>query len=394
MSFVSLSMFVTAGMVVATTAAALALSRWTSSSAMSSGSAAFERPSPAVPPLVIAHRGASGYRPEHTIEAYQLAIEQGADFIEPDLVMTADGQLIARHEPMLAVWDEAGGRWTDVTTDVIDRPEFKDRLTTRMLEGKPITAFWAEDFTLEEIKTLRARERLPLNRPGNVAFNDRFDIPTLDEIIALAQKASAETGRTVGIYPETKHPTYHAEMSRRRGLPTMESVLLKTLHAAYGNVVDAPVFIQSFETANLRAMRAQTRLRLVQLLADRGRPWDFEVAGDPRTYADLATPEGLAEIAAYADGVGPHKNLVRPRNPDGTLGGPTGLVSAARALGLVVHPWTFRAENPFLPPALRSGDRPDVHGDAAGELRAFIDAGVHGVFTDHPDIARSVLSAP
>lgn len=345
-------------------------------------------------PIVIAHRGASGYRPEHTLEAYRLAIEQGADFIEPDLVMTRDGHLIARHEPMLAVWDEAAGRWTDVTTDVIDRPEFKDRLTTRMLDGKRVTAFWAEDFTLAEIKTLRARERLPAHRPASVAFNDRFEIPTLAEIIDLARSASAETGRTIGIYPETKHPSYHAEMARRLGLPTLEETLLRQLHEAFGNAVDAPVFIQSFETANLKAMRPRTRLRLVQLLSDRGRPWDFEAAGDPRTYADLTTPEGLAEIARYADGIGPHKNLVIPRTADGKLGTPTGLVAAARALGLVVHPWTFRAENPFLPPALRRGENPDGHGDAAAEVKAFVDAGVHGLFTDHPDIARTVIPVP
>lgn len=345
-------------------------------------------------PVIIAHRGASGYRPEHTLEAYRLAIEQGADFIEPDLVMTRDGHLIARHEPMLAVWDDAAQRWTDVTTDVMDRLEFKDRLTTRTLDGKAITAFWAEDFTLAEIKTLRARERIPGNRPANVAYNDRFEIPSLAEVIELAQTASAATGRTIGIYPETKHPTYHADMAARLGLATMEDTLLHELHAAYGDSAEAPVFIQSFEVGNLRSLRPKTRLRLVQLLSDRGGPYDFEASGDRRTYADLATPAGLAEIASYANGIGPHKNLIRPRTPDGELAPPTGLVRSAQSLGLVVHPWTFRAENPFLPPALRRGNAPHEHGDAGAEVRAFVEAGIDGLFTDHPDIARKAVGVP
>lgn len=348
----------------------------------------------ATSPVIIAHRGASGYRPEHTLEAYRLAIEQGAAFIEPDLVMTRDGHLIARHEPMLAVWDDAAQRWTDVTTDVIDRPEFKDRLTTRTLDGKTVTAFWAEDFTLAEIKTLRARERIPGNRPANVAHNDRYEIATLAEIIELAQAASATTGRSLGIYPETKHPTYHADMAARLGLPTMEDTLLRQLHAAYGNTADAPVFIQSFEVGNLRSLRPKTRMRLVQLLSDRGGPYDLEAAGDPRTYADLATPEGLAEIAAYANGIGPHKNLIRPRTSDGQLAPPTALVRNAQSMGLVVHPWTFRAENPFLPPALRRGNAPHERGDLAAEVRAFVEAGIDGLFTDHPDIAREAVRVP
>jgi glycerophosphoryl diester phosphodiesterase len=324
-------------------------------------------------PLVIAHRGASGERPEHTLEAYRLAIEQGADYIEPDLVITRDRVLVARHE------NEIGE-----TTDVATRPEFADRRTTRTIDGVEVTGWFTEDFTLQELRTLRARERIPEIRPGNTAFDGRYSIPTLDEIIELAKAESRRTGRTIGVYPETKHPTYF----RGLGLP-LEEPLVETLHRHGWQEADAPVFLQSFEVGNLMRLRGMTRLRLVQLLDARGQPYDLQITGDARTYRDLATPAGLAEIARYAQGIGPHKDLILPRAADGRLGEPTALVGDAHALGLVVHPWTFRSENAFLPTELRRGDPQDPdfprrHGDAAAEYRRFYELGVDGVFSDHP----------
>ena len=327
-------------------------------------------------PIVIAHRGASGHRPEHTLEAYRQAIEMGADFIEPDLVCTRDGVLVARHE------NEIGG-----TTDVKDHPEFIDRRTTRDVDGVPVTGWFTEDFTLAELNTLRARERLPEVRPHAAEFDGRFQIPTLDEVIALAQKASAARGRTIGIYPETKHPTY----SRALGLP-LEEPLLAALERAGWTTADAPVFIQSFETENLRMLRRRTGVRLIQLMEATGCPYDLAVRGDRRTYADLATPAGLAEIATYADGIGPNKALVIPRDADGRLLPPTPLVRDAHAAGLQVHPWTFRSENVFLPADFQRGAADDpafprLVGDAHAELAAFLAAGVDGVFADYPDVA-------
>ena len=331
-------------------------------------------------PIVIAHRGASGHRPEHTLEAYRLAIEMGADFIEPDLVSTRDGVLVARHE------NEIGS-----TTDVAARPEFAARRTTKTIDGTPVPGWFTEDFTLAELKTLRARERLPHLR--GTAHDGRYEIPTLDEIIALVRRESAARGREIGIYPETKHPSYFDSL----GL-ALEPPLLAALEAAGWRDAAAPVFIQSFETANLRRLREVTRVRLVQLIEDEPgmRPYDFVRAGDRRTYADLVTPAGLAWVAAYADAIGPAKSWVIPRTPDGRLAAPTRLVADAHAAGLLVHPWTFRSENQFLPADLRAGDRGAAdfarrHGDAAAELAAFLAAGVDGVFADFPDVAVRVL---
>jgi glycerophosphoryl diester phosphodiesterase len=324
-------------------------------------------------PLVIAHRGASGERPEHTLAAYRLAVEQGADYLEPDLVITRDGVLVARHE------NEIGG-----TTDVADRPEFAGRRTTKTIDGEEVTGWFTEDFTLEELRTLRSRERIPLLRPANTAWNDQYGILTLDEIIELTKAESERTGRVIGVYPETKHPSYFREI----GLPLEES-LVETLHRHGWNEASAPVFVQSFEVGNMQKLRGMTGVRLVQLLDRQGAPYDFRKAGDPRTYADLATPEGLRKIATYAQVIGPHKDVVIPRDADGRLTAPTSLVRDAHAAGLVVHPWTFRSENFYLPSDLRRGDPADpsfpaLRGDAIAELRRFFDAGVDGIFADHP----------
>jgi glycerophosphoryl diester phosphodiesterase len=321
-------------------------------------------------PLVIGHRGASGYRPEHTLASYQLAIDMGADYIEPDLVSTKDGVLVARHEN-----DITG------TTDVADHPEFADRRTTKTIDGVEVTGWFTEDFTLAELRTLRARERLPLLRPTNTAFDGLYQVPTLQEVIDLAKRAG------VGIYPETKHPTYFDSI----GL-SLEEPLLATLEANGYRGPDAPVFIQSFETANLRELNRRTRVPLVQLIDAAGRPYDFVVAGDPRTYADLVTPAGLAEIATYADGIGPNKNLIVPRDADGNLQKPTSLVGDAHGAGLLVHPWTFRRENSFLPADFRQGNPASpvylqAMGDFPAELRLFYRLGVDGLFSDNPDTA-------
>jgi glycerophosphoryl diester phosphodiesterase len=321
-------------------------------------------------PLVIGHRGASGYRPEHTLASYRLAIAMGADYIEPDLVSTRDGVLVARHEPEIST-----------TTDVADHPEFADRKATKVLDGVELTGWWTEDFTLAELRTLRAKERIPELRPDNTAFDGLYQVPTLQEVIDLARQAG------VGIYPETKHPTYFDSI----GL-SLEEPLLDTLRANGYHGPKAKVFIQSFETGNLKELRRRTRLPLVQLLSDVGAPYDLVAAGDPRTYADLSTPAGLAEIAAYADGIGPSKNQIVPRDPAGNLLEPTNLVDDAHEAGLLVHPYTFRNENNFLPADFRQGDPASesfllATGDAPAEYRLFFRLGVDGLFSDNPDTA-------
>jgi glycerophosphoryl diester phosphodiesterase len=321
-------------------------------------------------PLVIGHRGASGYRPEHTLASYRLAIDMGADYIEPDLVSTRDHVLVARHENNIAE-----------TTDVADHPEFADRETTKTIDGVEVTGWFTEDFTLAELRTLRARERLPDLRPTNTAFDGLYQVPTLQEVIDLAKR------HRVGIYPETKHPTYFDSI----GL-SLEEPLVETLHANGYRGRNAPVFIQSFEVANLKELNRRTRVPLVQLLDATGRPYDFVVAGDPRTYQDLATPEGLREIATYADGVGPNKNLIVPRDGAGNLLDPTSFVRDAHRAGLVVHPWTFRKENEFLPNDFRQGNPASPEflratGNAPAEFRLFFRLGVDGLFSDHPDTA-------
>ena len=325
--------------------------------------------------LVIGHRGASGYRPEHTRLSYELAIAQGADLIEPDVVPTADGHLVVRHESAIAA-----------TTDVADHPEFADRRVTKTIDGRELTGWFTEDFTLAELSTLRAREPLPQLRPGNVAY-DGQPIATLDEVVALAKASTTVDGRPVGVAPETKHPSYF----RALGLP-LEEKLLETLAAHGWTRRTDPVVIQSFETGNLRALAQQTDLTLIQLAHVHGAPYDLLSAGSDTTYADLVTPAGLAAIRQYADQVGLHKDLMIPRDADGRLLDPSPVLADAHAAGLRVTGWTFRRENRFLPLQQRSSDDPDGIGDLAGEITAFLDAGMDDFFTDNPDIGHAVLS--
>jgi glycerophosphoryl diester phosphodiesterase len=328
-------------------------------------------PPPPAPPIIIAHRGASADRPEHTIASYSVAIDQGADFIEPDLVPTKDHQLVARHE------NEISG-----TTDVADHPEFASRRATKTIDGQSVTGWFIEDFTLAELKTLFARERLPMLRPANMAFNDKERIPTLDEIIALAKSASQRTGRTIGIYPETKHPSYF----RALGLP-IEPVLLAALTRAGWIGAKSPVFIQSFEAGNLQALHNETKIRLIQLI-------DKDTSADGVPYDSMLTPAGLKAIAAYATGIGPNRDRIIPRDAAGTLGRPTSLVTDAHAAGLQVHPWTFRPENYFLAAPFRSNQNPIERGDAAGEIRLYLETGIDGVFSDLPAAAVEALAQP
>jgi glycerophosphoryl diester phosphodiesterase len=346
-------------------------------------------------PLVIGHRGASGYLPEHTLEAYALAIQIGADYVEPDLVVTKDGHLIARHEPNLIA-----------TTDVASRPEFAARRRTVMVDGAPDTGFFASDFTLAEIKTLRALQAVGEREQG---LNGRFEIPTLDEIITLVKRKSAETGRRIGIYPETKHPTYHQQI----GLP-LEDRLLAALTRAGWNHRDAPVFIQSFETANLRYLRSRTKVKLVQLVDANDlnpdgsldftppydKPYDWVVSGRAGLFRDLLTPAGLAEVKTYADGIGPWKYYLLPTactlvngacadiNGDGAVNEAdrrrlpaTPVLANAHAAGLLVHPYTVRNEQRRL--------SADDTRNPVNEFLRFYELGVDGLFADFPDTARA-----
>ena len=328
--------------------------------------------------LILAHRGASGYRPEHTLAAYRLAIALGTDYIEPDLVSTRDGVLVARHE------NEISG-----TTDVAEHREFADRRTTKVVDGASLTGWFTEDFTLAELKTLRAKERIPDVRPQNARYDGQFEVPTLQEVVNLARRESRRRGRTIGIYPELKHPTYFDSI----GL-SLEEPLARTLRRNGMAHEKAPVFVQSFETGSLRDLDELVEVPLVQLLSDRGAPYDLVSAGDSRTYADLVTPVGLREIATYADGIGAEKKRIVPRTADDSLGETTTLVRDAHREGLVVHAYTFRSENRYLPQELRRGSDPRAYGDAVAEYELFFRLGVDGVFTDHPDdalVARAGL---
>ncbi len=346
-------------------------------------------------PLVIGHRGAPGYLPDHTIEGYAKAIEMGVDFIEPDLVSTKDGVLIARHEPMLGS-----------TTDIADHKEFADRKTTKKLDGFEVTDWFASDFTFAEIKTLKAKQPMA---DRDQTHNGKYSVPSIDEVIELAKTKSTETGRSVGIYPEIKHSIFHSAM----GL-AIEDKLIERLEKEGWTSKEAPVIIQSFETANLKYLSTRTNLRLVQLVdaedvdkdgnivlvAPLQQPYDFVVAGDKRTFKDLVTKQGLIEIASYASGVGPWKPYLLPGkqvdkdsdgkpddlNADGktderdrVLGEVTEVVKNAHELGLFVHTWTFRSEPTRLNSAFKD--------DPAAEYRAFFELGVDGVFSDHPDHA-------
>jgi glycerophosphoryl diester phosphodiesterase len=349
-------------------------------------------------PLVIAHRGASGTFPEHTLEAYKAAIDQGADFVEPDLVLTKDGVMIARHEPML-----------DDTTDVALK--FPTRKTTQNLDGVQKTAFFASEFTLAEIKTLRA---IQPNAARSKVYDGLFAIPTLDEVIALAKTEGAKVGRTVGIYPEIKHSSFHAT-EVKFGQNVFEDKLVTTLHAAYGNLATAPVFIQSFEVSNLQYLNTKTNMKLVQLIdaydvLDDGsiqvdtadynewrQPYDFVVKKDPRTFKDLVTASGLDFIKTYADGVGPWKPyLVKTvndkvdRTGDGNITsadrrveGSTGVIELAHQKGLFVHTWTFRGDGGY-----------DLgFKDVKAEMAYYIHLGIDGVFTDFPAAGVAALKS-
>jgi glycerophosphoryl diester phosphodiesterase len=321
-------------------------------------------------PIVIGHRGASGYRPEHTLAAYQLAIDMGADYIEPDLVSTEDGELVARHENEISA-----------TTDVEDHPEFADRMTTKTIDGRAVTGWFTEDFTLAELKTLRAEERIPELRPNNETFNGLYEIPTLREVIDLAHQEG------VGIYPETKHPTYFDGLDL-----SLEEPLVEILEANGYDGKHDPVFIQSFEVGNLQDLNEMIEVPLVQLIDATGAPYDFVAAGDPRTYADMITDSGLRDISRYADGIGANKNLIIPRDASNRLLEPTDLVDRAHRARLIVHAWTFRNENSFLPEDFRQGD-PNAplylrtYGNAPGEHHVFLSTGLDGVFSDNPDTA-------
>lgn len=327
-------------------------------------------------PIVIGHRGAAGHRPGHTLAGYQFAIDVGADYIEPDLVSTSDGELVARHENEISQ-----------TTDVADHPEFADRRTTKTIDRAELTGWFTEDFTLAELKTLRARERLPALRPDNTVFDGLCAIPTLLEIIELARAGG------IGIYPETKHPTHFASL----GL-ALEEPLVEALHASGYRDRGAPVFIQSFEVGSLRRLERLTQLPLIQLLGDAGAPFDLVAAGSDTTYDDMVTVGGLRQIARYADGIGPARSRIVPLDAEGCLDRPTSLVEDAHDAGLLVHAYTFRNENAFLPVDLRRGD-PDAPtyrttaGAAPEEYALYFDLGVDGVFSDHPDTAVATRHA-
>ncbi|PKW13248.1 glycerophosphodiester phosphodiesterase [Saccharopolyspora spinosa] len=320
---------------------------------------------------VFGHRGASGYRPEHTLASYELAARMGADYIEPDLVPTKDGVLVARHE------NEIGG-----TTDVAAHPEFTARKTTKVIDGTSITGWFTEDFTLAELKTLRAKERIPAIRPNNTIYNGRYEVPTFQEVLDLRERLSRELHREIGVAPETKHPSYFAKL----GLP-LEPGVVKALTRSGLNRPKAKVAVQSFEVGNLKELDRVLRVQLVQLISNSGAPQDFIESGDPRTYADLVKPEGLREIAGYADVIGPDTKVILPVNADGFLTKPTNVVADAHAAGLDVVPYTVRAENNFLPADFRSSADPAAFGDVFGFFRALFDQGIDGIFSDQPDIA-------
>jgi glycerophosphoryl diester phosphodiesterase len=320
--------------------------------------------------LIIGHRGSAGYRPEHTLAAYELGARMGADYIEPDLVTTKDHVLVARHEPNI----------TD-TTDVASHPEFASRKTTKTIDGVTQTGWFTDDFTLAELKTLRAKERLPDVRQRNTLYDGRYQVPTFQEVIDLVKRLDRELHRDIGIYPETKHPTYF----RAEGLP-LEELLVQTLNRNGLNRRGAKVFVQSFEISNLKALIRVLRVPLVQLLDSPDiKPGDVLAAGGTTTYGDLATAAGLKGVAEYADGVGPFKDYIIPRDASGHSLAPTSFVADAHAAGLVVHPYTFRNENQFLPLEDRRGTDPNAYGNAFAEDQRFFAAGVDGIFTDNPD---------
>lgn len=344
-------------------------------------------------PALIAHRGASASFPEHTLAAYRQAIQEGADVIEPDLVITRDGVLVARHDNVLARLD-AQGRLLEATTNVHELAEFAARCCSKTIDGIDMRGWFVEDFTLAELKTLRARERLPHLRPASAQHNDAFDIPTFDDIITLAKHhALRMPGRAIGVEPETKHPSYFHGI----GLP-LEPALLAVLQQHGWNHRDAPVVVQSFEVSNLKALRKCSDLRLAQLVDLQGGPADGQAQG--LSYAHMQTSQGLADIAAYADVVAPHKEWVRPWRRDAQgqaldVLAPTALVQNAHALGLGVQVWTLRPENFFLPAVFQVSEGADdaQHGHTHREVTAYLDAGVDALFCDDTASARAAIDA-
>ncbi|MCG5214554.1 glycerophosphodiester phosphodiesterase [Streptosporangium soli] len=325
-------------------------------------------------PIVIGHRGASALRPEHTVLSYEAAIALGADYIEPDLVSTKDRVLVARHE------NEISG-----TTDVAAHPEFADRRATKTIDGLKVTGWFTEDFTYGELRTLRAKERIPDLRPGNTAFDGLALIPTFEEVLRLAERHG------VGVYPETKHPTYFDSI----GLSLEEPLLDTVARTGY----DGKIFIQSFETANLRELAEKTRLPLIQLISATGAPYDRVAAGDPLTYDGMVTADGLREVSRYADGVGVDTRRIVPAGPDGRLLAPTNLIRDAHRSRLAVHTWTIRDENSQLPADYRLGDPaaaayPRATGDVTTWITRLASLGVDGLFADNPGTARAALSRP
>ncbi|MFI8767104.1 glycerophosphodiester phosphodiesterase [Streptomyces sp. R-07] len=323
-------------------------------------------------PTVIGHRGTAGYRPEHTLGSYRHALDLGAHVIEQDLVPTRDGHLVCRHEN-----DITG------TTDVADHPEFASRRTTKTVDGVALTGWFTEDFTLAELKTLRAKERIPGTRQKNTLYDGRWTVPTFEEVLIWAEEEGRRRGREIWLHVETKHPGYF----RSLGLG-LEERLAKLLRRYGRHRANSPVFLQSFEPSSIQRLAKLVDAPGVVLLSGASsRPWDFVEAGDPRTVADLVTPEGLRWIASYAKGIGPTLDLVIPKDAGGRLGTPTTLVRDAHAEGLILHPYTHRNENAFLPADFRKGTDPNAYGDAFGALKTYLETGIDGIFSDNPDTA-------
>ncbi|AYG83979.1 Glycerophosphodiester phosphodiesterase, periplasmic [Streptomyces hundungensis] len=323
-------------------------------------------------PYVIGHRGTAGYRPEHTFGSYQHALDLGAHVIEQDVVPTKDGHLVCRHENDITA-----------TTDVADHPEFASRKTTKSIDGVSLTGWFTEDFTLAELKTLRAKERIPANRQRNTLYDGRWDVPTFEEVLRWAQEQGRRLGRRIWLHTETKHPTYF----RGIGLP-LEDRLASLLRRYGRHRADSPQFLQSFEPSSIQRLAKLVDTPSVVLLSNAGtKPWDFVVSGDPRTVDDLVKPAGLRWIASYAQGIGPTLDLIIPKDAAGRLTRPTTLVRDAHAHGLILHPYTMRNENTFLPADFRRGTDPNAYGDAFGAFRTYFATGIDAVFSDNADTA-------
>lgn len=323
-------------------------------------------------PTVIGHRGTSGYRPEHTLGSYQLALDMGAHIIEQDLVPTRDGHLVCRHENDITA-----------TTDVAAHPEFASRRTTKKVDGVSLTGWFTEDFTLAELKTLRAKERIPGNRQKNTLYDGRWEVPTFEEVLRWADREGRKRGKPVWLYVETKHPTYF------RGLGLgLEEPLAKLLRRYGRHRAQSPLILQSFEPGSIQRLSKLVATPRVVLLSGAGsKPWDFVASGDPRTTDDLVQPAGLKWMASFAQGIGPTLDLIIPKDGSGRLTTPTTLVRDAHAQGLILHPYTMRNENTFLPADFRRGTDPNAYGDAFGAFAAYFATGIDGIFSDNPDTA-------